>query len=105
MGAIASFESVLTMASRVSTGHAKIDKPKISKKGLRAILNSEEAFDLTEEAAKQIAESINEEDRGEFKSGRGTRKGKTRAHSFVNTYYRHARNTANADPGIFRRHI
>lgn len=93
------------MASRVSTGHVKIEKPKISKKGAREILNSEEAFDLTEEAAIRIAESINAENRGEFRSGRGTRKGKTRAHSFVNTYDLHARNTANADPGIFRRHI
>lgn len=93
------------MASRVSTGHAKVSGAKINKKAAREILNSKEAFDLTENAAIQIAEEINEEERGEFKSGRGTREGKTRAHSFVNTYDLHARNTANKDPDIFTRHI
>ena len=86
------------MASRVSGA-------KISKKAAREIMNGDDVKSMLKAEADRIADGVNAEGRGEFRSGIGTRKGKTRAHAFVNTYDRHARATANKDPGIFRRHV
>jgi nucleoid DNA-binding protein len=72
---------------------------------VREALNSDAAKQAVNAWADQVAESINGEDRGEFRSGYGTHEGKTRAHAFVNTYDKHARATANKDPGIFSRHL
>lgn len=93
------------MASRVSTGHAKISGAKINKKVAREIMNGDDVKAMLKKEADRIAGSMNAEGRGEFRSGIGTRKGKTRAHAFVNTYDHVSKHTANDDPGIFRRHI
>lgn len=67
------------------------------------VLRSEQVGAILDAKGAAIAESMNAEDRGEFRSfpsDRGTRR-----RSFVVTYDRHAKRTANVDPAIFQRHV
>ena len=76
---------------------------KVDPSATRDVLKSPGVSAELKRRADRIAASMNSEQRGEFRSGEGTR-GRNRAHAFVNTYDRHAKRTANVDPAIFQRH-
>jgi len=91
------------MASLCTFRIGEIESVAIDQGATADVLKSDWVTSLLKGHADSIAESMNSEERGEFRSGVGTH-GQKRAHAFVNTYDRHARRTANVDPAIFQRH-
>ena len=70
---------------------------------IREVLKSDEIASILDAKGNSVANAMNGEDRGEFRSfpsDRGTRR-----RNFVVTYDRHAKRTANVDPGIFSRYV
>ena len=81
----------------------KLEGLEFSYEGIGEVLRSDAVASILDARGAAIADSMNGEDRGEFRSfpsDRGNRKC-----NFVVTYDRHAKRTANVDPGIFGRHV
>lgn len=76
---------------------------KLDYEAVGEVLRSAEVGAVLDAKGAAVESSINGEDRGEFRSFPSDR-GKRRR-NFVVTYDRHAKRTANADPGIFARNI
>ena len=81
----------------------KLDKLQFSYEGIGEVLRSDAVAGILDAKGEAIAESMNGEDRGEFRSFSGDRGNRRR--NFVVTYDRHAKRTANVDPGIFGRNV
>jgi len=81
----------------------KLDDLKFSYSGIGEVLRSDEVAEILNAKGESVAESMNGEDRGEFRSFPSDRGNRRR--NFVVTYDRHAKRTANVDPGIFSRHV
>ena len=81
----------------------KVDGFKLSYEGIGEILKSDEVASILNEKGAEVADSMNGWGMGEFRSFPGDRGNRCR--NFVVTYDRHAKRTANIDPGIFARHV
>lgn len=81
----------------------KVDGFKLSYEGIGEVLRSDAVASILDGKGAEIASSMNGEGRGEFRSFPGDHGNRRR--NFVVTYDRHAKRTANIDPGIFARHV
>ena len=81
----------------------RLEGLKLSYEGVGEIYKSDDVAEVLNAKGSQIASAMNSADRGEFQSFPSDRGNRRR--NFVVTYDRHAKRTANVDPGIFSRYV
>jgi hypothetical protein len=81
----------------------RLENFELSDSAVKEIMQSDEVAAILNEYGASIEASLWAENRGEFRSFPSDRGNRRR--NFVVTYDRHAKRTANVDPGIFSRFV